>query len=182
MNNRIILAAGVVAAFACFGAAQAQDAAPKHKVRGSHAMVDNERVRFTTSPGTDLWQRTYYGFRNDNAPALLLLILSMFVEGAPGSNGAGTGVTGENRRSNDVCKAASTPCMVCGRPSAPIGRPRRQRAPRPSGPARRDEEAAPGARPASDADFAPDGAPGDADAPAAGASDAPRNTPTVRPR
>jgi regulation of enolase protein 1 (concanavalin A-like superfamily) len=38
----------------------------------AHAMVDNERVRFTTSPGTDLWQRTYYGFRNDNAPALLL--------------------------------------------------------------------------------------------------------------
>lgn len=36
------------------------------------AVVDHEGVRFTTSPGTDLWQRTYYGFRNDNAPALLL--------------------------------------------------------------------------------------------------------------
>ena len=31
-----------------------------------------ERVAITTEPGTDLWQRTYYGFRNDNAPALLL--------------------------------------------------------------------------------------------------------------
>jgi uncharacterized protein len=38
----------------------------------AHATVDAELVRFTTSPGTDLWQRTYYGFRNDNAPALLL--------------------------------------------------------------------------------------------------------------
>ena len=34
----------------------------------AHATVDAEFVRFTTSPGTDLWQRTYYGFRNDNAP------------------------------------------------------------------------------------------------------------------
>lgn len=38
----------------------------------AHALVDDERVRFATSPGTDLWQRTYYGFRTDNAPALLL--------------------------------------------------------------------------------------------------------------
>lgn len=29
-------------------------------------------VAITTDPGTDLWQRTYYGFPNDNAPALLL--------------------------------------------------------------------------------------------------------------
>jgi hypothetical protein len=36
------------------------------------AVVDLEGVRFTTGPGTDLWQRTYYGFRNDNAPGLLL--------------------------------------------------------------------------------------------------------------
>ena len=38
----------------------------------AHALVDAEGVRITTTPGTDLWQRTYYGFRNDNAPALLL--------------------------------------------------------------------------------------------------------------
>ncbi len=31
-----------------------------------------QSVTITTDPGTDLWQRTYYGFRNDNAPALLL--------------------------------------------------------------------------------------------------------------
>lgn len=29
-----------------------------------------ERITVTTEPGTDLWQRTYYGFRNDNAPVL----------------------------------------------------------------------------------------------------------------
>lgn len=27
-------------------------------------------VSITTEPDTDLWQRSYYGFRNDNAPAL----------------------------------------------------------------------------------------------------------------
>ena len=29
-------------------------------------------VRIKTEPNTDFWQRSYYGFRNDNAPALLL--------------------------------------------------------------------------------------------------------------
>ncbi len=29
-------------------------------------------VTITTDPETDFWQRSYYGFRNDNAPALLL--------------------------------------------------------------------------------------------------------------
>ena len=29
-----------------------------------------DTVTITTEPGTDLWQRTYYGFRNDNAPVL----------------------------------------------------------------------------------------------------------------
>jgi uncharacterized protein len=29
-------------------------------------------IRITTEPNTDLWQRSYYGFRNDNAPALML--------------------------------------------------------------------------------------------------------------
>lgn len=28
------------------------------------------RIMIQTEPGTDLWQRTYYGFRNDNAPVL----------------------------------------------------------------------------------------------------------------
>ncbi len=34
--------------------------------------VDADRVEIVTDPGTDFWQRSYYGFRNDNAPALLL--------------------------------------------------------------------------------------------------------------
>lgn len=34
--------------------------------------VSNSIVVIKTEPGTDLWQRTYYGFRNDNAPALLI--------------------------------------------------------------------------------------------------------------
>ncbi len=40
------------------------------------ARVDGASVAFTTTPNTDFWQRTYYGFRNDNAPALLLEITS----------------------------------------------------------------------------------------------------------
>ena len=34
--------------------------------------IDGGTVSITTEPGTDLWQRTYYHFRNDNAPALQL--------------------------------------------------------------------------------------------------------------
>ncbi len=32
--------------------------------------VTEERVEMVTEPFTDLWQRTYYHFRNDNAPVL----------------------------------------------------------------------------------------------------------------
>ncbi len=32
--------------------------------------VTDEKITITTEPHTDLWQRTYYGFRNDNAPVL----------------------------------------------------------------------------------------------------------------
>ena len=32
--------------------------------------VEPDGVSITTEPGTDLWQRTYYHFRNDNAPLL----------------------------------------------------------------------------------------------------------------
>lgn len=31
-----------------------------------------DRIEITTAPYTDLWQRTYYHFRNDNAPVLQL--------------------------------------------------------------------------------------------------------------
>ena len=33
-------------------------------------VIGSERIEITTEPGTDLWQRTYYRFRNDNAPIL----------------------------------------------------------------------------------------------------------------
>ena len=33
--------------------------------------VSNERISITTEGKTDFWQRTHYGFRNDNAPAFL---------------------------------------------------------------------------------------------------------------
>ncbi len=36
------------------------------------AEVGEQLVKITTSPDTDFWQRTYYGFQNDSAPALLL--------------------------------------------------------------------------------------------------------------
>lgn len=32
--------------------------------------IQPDRIEITTEPGTDLWQRTYYHFRNDNAPVL----------------------------------------------------------------------------------------------------------------
>ena len=32
--------------------------------------IDGERVEIITAPHTDLWQRTYYHFQNDNAPVL----------------------------------------------------------------------------------------------------------------
>ncbi|MEI7848555.1 MAG: DUF1349 domain-containing protein [Chloroflexota bacterium] len=34
--------------------------------------ISDQSVRIMTDPGTDFWQRSYYGFRNDNAPALLV--------------------------------------------------------------------------------------------------------------
>lgn len=32
--------------------------------------IQSEKIEITTMPRTDLWQRTYYHFRNDNAPVL----------------------------------------------------------------------------------------------------------------
>ena len=32
--------------------------------------ISDRMVKIITDPGTDFWQRSYYGFRNDNAPAL----------------------------------------------------------------------------------------------------------------
>ncbi len=32
--------------------------------------IKDEKIEIITKPHTDLWQRTYYHFRNDNAPVL----------------------------------------------------------------------------------------------------------------
>lgn len=32
--------------------------------------IEDNRIVIITKPHTDLWQRTYYHFRNDNAPML----------------------------------------------------------------------------------------------------------------
>ena len=32
--------------------------------------ITTEKIEIITKPYTDLWQRTYYHFRNDNAPVL----------------------------------------------------------------------------------------------------------------
>ena len=32
--------------------------------------IGKDQILILTQPGTDLWQRTYYGFQNDNAPVL----------------------------------------------------------------------------------------------------------------
>ncbi len=42
-----------------------------------YCIADN-RITIVTEPGTDLWQRTYYGFRNDNAPVLQLFTEEKF--------------------------------------------------------------------------------------------------------
>ena len=34
--------------------------------------LSDEKLIIKTEPKTDFWQRTYYGFQNDNAPALLM--------------------------------------------------------------------------------------------------------------
>ena len=33
-------------------------------------LITNDKIEIITEPHTDLWQRTYYHFRNDNAPVL----------------------------------------------------------------------------------------------------------------
>ena len=40
--------------------------------------LEERCVRIVTQPHTDLWQRTYYGFRSDNAPMLLLPVEEKF--------------------------------------------------------------------------------------------------------
>ncbi|MFC6293378.1 DUF1349 domain-containing protein [Macrococcus epidermidis] len=40
--------------------------------------ITDERIQITTEPNTDLWQRTYYGFRNDNAPVLQMTMTETY--------------------------------------------------------------------------------------------------------
>lgn len=41
-------------------------------------VVGDDSVEIITEPFTDLWQRTYYHFRNDNAPALQMSTTEKF--------------------------------------------------------------------------------------------------------
>ncbi|AEI51757.1 DUF1349 domain-containing protein [Runella slithyformis] len=43
-----------------------------------HFQIEDDRVSIRTEPKTDFWQRTYYGFQNDNAPAFLRSIAEDF--------------------------------------------------------------------------------------------------------
>ena len=36
--------------------------------------ISEDKIEIITNPHTDLWQRTYYHFRNDNAPVLQIKI------------------------------------------------------------------------------------------------------------
>lgn len=35
-------------------------------------LVEKDKIEIQTEPKTDFWQRTYYGFQNNNAPAILM--------------------------------------------------------------------------------------------------------------
>ena len=42
----------------------------KFKVEPKDFLISKDKIEIITNPHTDLWQRTYYHFRNDNAPVL----------------------------------------------------------------------------------------------------------------
>ena len=44
----------------------------------NQAVITGDTVEIITEAGTDLWQRTYYGFRNDNAPVLQMTTKEKF--------------------------------------------------------------------------------------------------------
>ena len=46
--------------------------------------IHSDRIEITTVPHTDLWQRTYYHFRNDNAPVLQVETEPVFGPVRPG--------------------------------------------------------------------------------------------------
>ncbi len=40
--------------------------------------ISEDKIEIITNPHTDLWQRTYYHFRNDNAPVLQMTTSEKF--------------------------------------------------------------------------------------------------------
>lgn len=44
----------------------------------NHVCMSENKVEIFTEPHTDLWQRTYYGFQNDNAPVLQAKTLEQY--------------------------------------------------------------------------------------------------------
>ena len=40
--------------------------------------IEPDRIEIVTEPHTDLWQRTYYRFRNDSAPVLQMATAERF--------------------------------------------------------------------------------------------------------
>lgn len=41
-------------------------------------VIESDKIEIITEPFTDLWQRTYYGFQNDNAPVLQMKTDELF--------------------------------------------------------------------------------------------------------
>ncbi|GAB4432071.1 MAG: DUF1349 domain-containing protein [Anaerolineae bacterium] len=46
--------------------------------RPAQSGITGDTVTIITEPNTDFWQRSYYGFRHDNAPALLFIAAGNF--------------------------------------------------------------------------------------------------------
>lgn len=44
----------------------------------THFQIENSTLTVSTDPETDFWQRTYYGFRNDNAHAFLMPVVEEY--------------------------------------------------------------------------------------------------------
>ena len=44
------------------------DMKPEWVRKPKQATISDDCIEIITESGTDLWQRTYYGFTNDNAP------------------------------------------------------------------------------------------------------------------
>lgn len=67
--------------------------------------IEPDRIEIVTEPHTDLWQRTYYRFRNDSAPVLQMATAERFfsfvVRCDFSSLSARGNATSRNRRSRE---------------------------------------------------------------------------------